>query len=60
MKHSAHYTKYWTDKYITALLDAIGAAALLGLETEKRQLFEMSKNAMNLNEQKPKKKPAPE
>lgn len=60
MKQSPHYVKYWQDKYITALLDAIGAAALLGLETEKRQLFEMSRNAMNLNEQKPKKKPAPE
>ena len=48
MKHSPHYIKYWQDKYITALLDAIGAAALLGLETEKRQLFEMSRNAMGL------------
>ena len=48
MKQSPHYVKYWTDKYITALLDAIGAAALLGLETEKRQLFEMSRNAMGL------------
>ena len=48
MKQSPHYVKYWIDKYITALLDAIGAAALLGLETEKRQLFEMSRNAMGL------------
>lgn len=48
MKHSAHYTKYWTDKYITSLLDAIGAAALLGLDDDKKRLFDMSRAAMGL------------
>lgn len=48
MKHFANYTKYWTDKYITALLDAIGAAALLGLDDDKKRLFDMSRAAMGL------------
>ena len=48
MKHSAHYKKYWTDKYITALLDAIGAAALLGLDDDKKRLFDISRAAMDL------------
>ena len=48
MKHSAHYVKYWQDKYITALLDAIGAAALLGLDDDKKRLFDMSRAAMGL------------
>ena len=47
-KHSEHYVKYWKDKYITALLDAIGAAALLGLDGDKKRLFDMSRAAMNL------------
>lgn len=48
MKHSAHYVKYWQDKYITALLDAIGAAALLGLDDDKKRLFDMSRAAIGL------------
>ena len=48
MKQSPHYIKYWKDKYITALLDAIGAAALLGLDDDKKRLFDMSRAAMDL------------
>ena len=61
MKQSPHYIKYWQDKYITALLDAIGAAALLGLDDDKKRLFEMSRAAMQLSNRPKteKKRPVP-
>ena len=61
MKQSPHYIKYWKDKYITALLDAIGAAALLGLDDDKKRLFEMSRAAMQLSNRPKteKKRPVP-
>ena len=48
MKMTPHYIRYWNERYQAALLDAIGAAALLGLEQEKKQLYNMSCQAMGL------------
>ena len=60
MKTPKRYEKHWKQRYISALINALGAATILHLETDCKTLHELARREMGLNKPETKRKTPPE
>ena len=61
-RHNPNRTarEHWKQRYISALINALGAATILHLETDCKTLHELARREMGINQPETKRKTPPE